>query len=79
MPPDSLELHKPHLHKASTKLGEQEGLMKKLYDTFKTICWDKTTDFRTAVAVALDGKKTKDGFAKHSWRKPILQIMMKRL
>lgn len=49
---------------ASTKLGEQEGLMKKLYDTFKTICWDKTTDFRTAVAVALDGKKTKDGFAK---------------
>lgn len=44
---------------ASTKLGEQEGLMKKLYDTFQNICWEKTKDFRSAVAVAMDGKKTK--------------------
>lgn len=49
---------------ASTKLGEQEWLMKKLYDTFQNISWEKTKDFRSAVAVAMDGKKTKDGFAK---------------
>lgn len=48
----------------STKLGEQEELMKKLYDTFQNICWEKTKDFRKAVSAAMDGKKTKDGFTK---------------
>lgn len=49
---------------ASTKLGEQEGLLKKQYETFQNICWEKTKDFRKAVEAALAGKKTKDGFAK---------------
>jgi len=59
-----LEIAQSAFAQASRKLSEQEGLMKKLHDTFKTICWDKTTDFRNAVSAALDGKKTKDGFVK---------------
>lgn len=52
------------LSHAATKLGEQEVLMKKSYDTFQNICWETTKDFRTTVSVAMDGKKTKSGFAK---------------
>lgn len=48
----------------STKLGEQEGLLKTQYETFQKICWDKTKDIREALKAALDGKKTKDGFTK---------------
>ncbi len=48
----------------STKLGEQESLLKTQYETFQKICWDKTKDIREALKVALDGKKTKDGLTK---------------
>ena len=51
-------------NQAAVSLGEQEGLLKKQYDTFQSICWEKTKDFRKAVDAALAGKKTKDGFAK---------------
>lgn len=52
------------LQDTSSRLGEQEGLLGKQYGTFQNICWEKSKDFRAAVSGAMDGRKTKDGFAK---------------
>lgn len=52
------------LKNASESLSKQEILLNKQQDTFQTICWEKTKDFRKSVDVALAGKKTKDGLTK---------------
>lgn len=61
---EQLNITQATFSQVASKLGEQEGLMKKLYGTFQNICWEKTKEFRAAVAVAMGGKKTKDGLAK---------------
>lgn len=59
-----LGIAQTELKNASENLSTQEALLKKQQDTFQTICWEKTKDFRKSVDAALAGKKTKDGLAK---------------
>ncbi|MBD3948905.1 AAA family ATPase [Tuanshanicoccus lijuaniae] len=54
-------LSQKSVNELSKRLSEQETLLKKQLDTFQTICWEKTKDFRKLVDPALTGKKKKDG------------------
>lgn len=52
------------LRTLTEQLSKQENLYSAQNTTFQNICWEKSKELRNAVSLAMDGKKTKNNFAK---------------